>query len=638
MNLNVLEKANEWKFQARKFWSIVWPINWSNFQKISLVLDSMQNATSRVRGVLIVCTIGLLLSIIFLLQGIYLVLTVETANEGGEINEAIYSQSFSNLNPALPLTNDTERKIVDLIYHPLYRISYPDFLNQNQEPKIEPVLLSKEPEIVESGGEKTVNLELKPDLKWSDETPLTSEDVVYTFNLLKTEEANPDFRDTLENYKITVNSSTNLTISQVNKNRGFNSQLKFLLNFYPISKRYFEDKPLSELVKSNKSLQNSVSSGQFVVPEKIRNEGKESTNPVPDKSRGFGLIVLEKNPQNTIRKVYLQRYILKIYADLIDVPGAQNNSIERASSNKKVDIFSRFLSTGSNISSAYTSEKFGLNQKIIPTNTYYILYANAQSGQWLINPGLRKYVLCTMENFDLDKNTWAVEKISSAKQFSPIQLGTNSDSKCQTSKYDLLSQKNKNGRSTYSADDKGIFLDGKIINLNFLLLQENEEIGKNIQARLKGVGIDSYFTFAKDMGDLDKKISDKTYNIVLLPTTIISQDLYPMYGAKSRNISGISQNNRFGVESENYGEGIEKLIKEYSDSGLANSPTKQRLIEFFRNEYISVNLFRAKKEINFSNRVYLSEASFDETVTFVADLYNQIPAWYADTKRKFRWL
>lgn len=637
MHQNLANKASNWKFKIRKLWSIVWPINWANFQKVNLVVSSIQNTGSKIKGVLIICLVGFLVSVIFLLQGFYLVLTVETANTGGEINEAIFSQSFSNLNPVLPLKNDTERQIVDLIYHPLYKVQYPDFLNSQQPPKIQPILLKQEPQVIESNGEKSIDLELLPNLKWSDGSNLTSEDVQYTFNLLKEKDANPDFRDVFADYKITTNSATSLNISAINKNKGFSSQLKYLANFYPISKKYFESLPIDAIAKSPKSLQNSVTSGLFIIPPLIKLEGKDSNNPVADPMNGYNTIVLEKNPQNSVQKSFLQRYIIKIYEDLIDVPGAQNNSIQRASTNKKVDIFSRFLSTTSNISPSYITEKFGLNQKVLPTNTYYITYANTQSGQWLINQNLRKYVMCSMQNFKLEQSNWAIESIASQKQFVPIQLGTDVNIDCSTSKDETLSQKNKNGTDTYVQKDGKILLDEKTINLNILLLQENDEIGKTIAQRLQDIGVDSNFTFAKDMEELDSKIADKAYNLVLLPTTIISQDLYPMYGAKSRNISNINKNNRFGVESENFGEGIELNLKQYSDSGLEDKIVKQKLNEFFRNEYISVNLFRVKKEINYSDKLYVSDQSFDNSITFAVDLYNKLPTWYTETRRKFRW-
>jgi hypothetical protein len=193
------------------------------------------------------------------------------------------------------------------------------------------------------------------------------------------------------------------------------------------------------------------------------------------------------------------------------------------------------------------------------------------------------------------------------------------------------------GKPTYSVTDEGVFLDGKVANLNILTLDELGEMTSTIQSKLEKRGIKSFVTTAKDQDDLDRKISDKAYNLVLLPTTVISRDLYPMYGAKSRNISTINKNNRVGREEDKFGEGIEKLMKDYSDGNLQSQEIKSRLTEFFNNEFVSVNLFRSRQEINYSKRVYLEDSSFDGTLTFVVDVYNNLPLWYSETSRTFRW-
>ena len=100
----------------------------------------------------------------------------------------------------------------------------------------------------------------------------------------------------------------------------------------------------------------------------------------------------------------------------------------------------------------------------------------------------------------------------------------------------------------------------------------------------------------------------------------------------------MNKNNRIGSEADKFGEGIEKLIKEYSESELTNQDQKNKLVEIFSNEFIAVNLFRAKHEINYSSRLKLTNNSFDSLLTFSVDIQSKLPNWFLNTRRKFRWL
>jgi Bacterial extracellular solute-binding proteins, family 5 Middle len=641
LQANWKETIKDWQYQVYKFWNIVWPINWSNIKNYHLVINTLESTTNFIKGILAICVVGSLLSTIFLLQGFYIVLTVESASQGGEFNEAVYSQTFSVINPLLSANNDTDRKVSSLIYHPLFRVVYPDFLNSEEVPKIEPILLKNEPELIDRDGEKIIKLELKDNLKWSDGSAITSEDVTYSFERLKETNGNSDFRDVFANYKIVAINQKEMEISLINKNRSFNLQLKYLLNFSPVSKKYFEDKSLDDVIRNTKVIQNQVVSGYYIIPPKVKVDGKENNNPVQSINGSFNSIVLEKNLENTYKPALIQRYILRIYPDLIDTGGVQNTSLERASVTNKVDLFNRFLNFNSSINPDYIKEKFKLQQKIVPTNTYYTMYANTQAGQWLINSNLRKYIFCNLENFELDKNNWAIESIPVERRVVPIQLGkyTKYDStKCINSLPELLSQKNKNGRNTYAQVGNEIQLDSKAVNINILTLEDMVGMTKQIQSKLDLAGIKSYLTLAKDSDELEQKIAGREYNLIFLPTTIISKDIYPMFGSKARNISSLNKNNRIGNESEKFGEGVEKLIKDYSDSYAQDINMRQKLSDLFANEYISLNLFRARNEINYSARVRLSGSNFDSIFTFGQDAYNQISSWYVSTKRKFRWM
>jgi Bacterial extracellular solute-binding proteins, family 5 Middle len=635
-------KIRDWMYQSKKVWKIVWPISWSEFKNYNLVKNAVTHSNYTLRSLLGVCVAGVLISTFFLFQGFYLIITVDASVPGGTFNEAIFSLAPTKLNPILSANNDTERKIIDLIYKPLYRISYPDYLKEDKkEPTLELVLLKSEPAWVESDKGKSLKFELKSGLKWSDgDSDITSDDVSYSFARLKEKQGNDflgnnDFSSVVQNYNIRVTSKTEFSIDPVNP-KYFNPQLKYLLNFYPISQKYFEGMNTTELSTSPKSILNEVTSGDYTLPLKISIDNKEVSNSFKDPNTGITTIVLNKNRFNNIKPTLIDKYIVKIYPDLLYFSGDNVTSIQKASVNKKVDLYSRFLSPSqNNVSSEEIKTKFDLNQKIVPTNTYYTLYSNTQANQTLINQGMRKYTLCAFENFKIPSLENVLDSIDPLKKILPIQFGQEAGMECNNVKNELLSQK-KGDKPVYSESGGKIILNGEPISLNILSFDGLNSIVEPLQKKLSEQGLESTVTLARDNDDLDNKIKDKQYNLVLLPTTLIGRDIYSIYGSKSRNVSSINKNNRMGVDSEKFGEGVDNAMRLYSESNLEDAGLKSKLVDIFKKEYISVNLFRANFEYNYSSKIYFSDG-FDNLITFAPDIYNKMNNWYTETKRKFRW-
>lgn len=633
-------KIRDGIYQTKKTWKIIWPINWNEFKNYNLVKNAVKHSNYFLRTTLGICVAGVLISTFFLFQGFYLVLTVDAGVAGGSFNEAIFGNTPARFNPLLTPANEAERKIIDLIYKPLYKISYPDYLKEpKKERTIEPVLLKSEPNWVDSEKGKSLKFELKSGLKWSDDSEITSDDVGYSFNRLKEKQGNDylgnsDFSTTVENYNFRVLSKTEFYVDPINP-KFYNPQLKYLLNFYPVSEKYFEKKTTGELSTSPKSAHNEVSSGDFILPAKVSVDNKEVANPFKDTSNGVLTFVLNKNKANEIKPTWIEKYIIKVYPDLLDFGGENVTSVQKSSNNKKVDLYSRFLSPTLQVDSSEIKSKFNLNQKVVPTNTYYTLYANTQANQTLINQGLRKYVMCAFENFTIPSLDNILETINPLKKILPIQFGEEAGMECNNVKNELLGQQ-KNSKPVYLENNGKINLNGEPVSINILSFDGQGNIIDALQKKLTENGIDTTVTTARDGDDLDGKIKDKQYNLVFLPTTLIGRDINPIYGSKFRNISSINKNNRMGVESEKFGEGVDNAIRLYSESNLEDTGLKSKLIDIFKKEYISVNLFRAKFEFNYSSKVYFSDG-FEPLITFAPDVYNQMSSWYVETKRKFKW-
>ncbi len=103
------------------------------------------------------------------------------AGDGGEFSEGLIGQP-QYLNPLLSDLNSVDKDITGLIYSGLLKI--------DSENGFEPDLAEKY-EISEDG--KTYTVWLKDNIKWQDGKPLTMNDVVFTFDLLK----NPDAKSPL---------------------------------------------------------------------------------------------------------------------------------------------------------------------------------------------------------------------------------------------------------------------------------------------------------------------------------------------------------------------------------------------------------------------------------------------------------
>jgi Bacterial extracellular solute-binding proteins, family 5 Middle len=623
-------------YQIRKVFKVIWPINWSKLYNLKLVTETIKNTSQRMKIVLAVLLVCLLISFVSLLGSFFGALSVDTPDNKGTFNEAIFGQSISRLNPALTLNSEAERKIVDLIYQPLYRLDYPNFVDSSEKVVIKPVLLESEP--AWSSDNKVLKLRLKRDLKWSDGSTLDSKDVVYTFNSIK--QGNAELRDLYANYKLVATSPIEMELTQIATNKGFNPQIKYQLNFYPVSVKYFDNKNTDELANSPKSLANEVSSGYFTMPPKVKIDNNQVQNPIKDVSGNYNTLVLERNKLSNDQAPMIERYVIKVYNDLVDVGGVNNNSVERASVNKKVDLFVRQSDPENKITADEIKSKLQLEQTMAKTNTYHIVYANLQSNQWLINTLLRKYVLCALA--EPEPNQSNLSKIATNKQFLPIQLQSTFDGNCGNAKQELLGQQ-KAGKNPYVENNSKILVDNQEIDLNILTLQELSPLAKPLQDRIAAAGMTSNLTVVKDTDELDRKISEKAYNLVFLPTTIISGDPYPIYGAKSRNIGSINRNNRVGKPETKFGEGVEKLLKDYSESNLGDSELKKQIEEFFKNEYVSLNLYSLNVEINYSPRTKSikqnlpSDVLYGDILTFGYSVYQDLPRFYIETKKKFFW-
>jgi peptide/nickel transport system substrate-binding protein len=107
---------------------------------------------------------------------------------GGTATVALQpGDQFSWIFPLLPFSASTGANLEYseyLMWRPLYWFGSPGHVGLNQAES-----LADPAGITSNGGQTTATIQLKP-YHWSDDTPVTSRDVLFWFNLLKAEKAN----------------------------------------------------------------------------------------------------------------------------------------------------------------------------------------------------------------------------------------------------------------------------------------------------------------------------------------------------------------------------------------------------------------------------------------------------------------
>jgi ABC-type transport system substrate-binding protein len=603
------ETIKSLRFKVHTIFKQSWPIDWGNFQDSDLIVKAVSGASTLAKLVVFGCIVGILFSFSLLIYGFYFISTKEAPDQGGEIREAVIDSTMSIFNPATAYISDAEQRVNSLLYLPLYSVSYPNYLYEGKtSPTIEPKLLAKSPEWQTNSAKpeenyKKLKFTLKKDLKWSNGKPISIGDVQYTFDLLKPTESNPggnpQFKESFR--QVTFNPLNDYEFELVSLSP--NPQLIYNANFSPISKEYFSGLNIERLGNDNRSVKPLVTSGYFTFtegniqdPDSTKNQLIE--NPIKDSSNNFiKTAILSRNPvQNTSKPVYVDKYIVKTYYSLEDKGGNSGGSLEKAAKEGKIDILSRSIAPSSAISSENMKAKLGLNQVSIPSNTYYNLYLNIKKDQYFINQTLRKYVICEFARLNLKSPfTNSTENLPREKRVLPIQFQENdtqgdcpddTNSILDTRFYSVTTNENK----------KTINLYGDPISISLAGVEESEPVLDQIKSYFETIGL-QVSDVIKDNMKLEESIKAKNYNAIFLPVTFTSSDPYSIYGASGQNLTDIGQNNKV-VSYE-----VENNLKKYTLSNQTDTTAKNNLVDFFKKEYVSINLFRGKYEVNYSERI-----------------------------------
>ncbi len=644
-----LEKIKNWIIELvvsfRKIIQESWPINWSNFKKFKLVGISIVEASYPIKVILTASIIGFLISSYFFIFGVYLVATKEVPDSGGDFREAISDQTFKLFNPVLELSGEGERKVANLLYHPLYEVDFPDYLNSTtQDISFKPILLSKTPQWQDLENKNTedrykiLRFELRKDIKWSDQSEITLDDIEYTFERLKENTSNSQFRDIFSKVELVKVSKYEFDLRSSTPN----PQLINVANFSPIPATFFEKQTIDKLYNNFNSSKPLVTSGYFTftkdkVKDPNKNTGTLLDNPIKeDGVDGYNTVVLSKNPvQNAREGVKIDKYIIQKYTNLFDIGGTNVDSIERASKNQKVDLFTRSLGPNTSPASAELNSKLGLNQKVIGTNVYYEAFLNIRRSDVFLNYSLRKYLICSLINFNINQTTYqGIENIPKNKRVLPIQIGAEFTPECPENNKDILDNKTYKLEEDTKTNIKKVLVCGRKCNpinkLTLIGFEDSNSLLVELQAFLRDIGMPADLITGND--EVQKKLGNKEYSIAFLPINLVSKDPYPLYGMKGRDLIQFRANNQKEIVDSK----IEDTLYKYSTSGLTDQESKDKLTDFFSKEFVGLNLFRSLKEINYSDRVGGLNSSMPSFSINSNEVYSLIASWYVDTKREWK--
>ena len=626
------------------FWSKAWPIRRDLFHSPDRVLKAIASGSKLIQSLIALSIIGLIVSVIMIGTGVYGLFSQEVLNSGGYIQEVAINEDLELFNPVLNLTSPAEIKVSNLLFHPLYTVEFPNFSSGAvTEPTITPVLLEMEPQWADSEAAssedkfKTLNFTLKSNLKWSDGTPITTDDMQYSFDRIREAKGNSRFREIFRQINFQKQSDTEFSLlSKIP-----NPQLKFTSGFYPVSKNYFDSLNTDRLFADNRSTTPAVTSGYYSLvagkqDDPLTPEKDEISNPLrSERSNRIQQVILTPNKVVNYKEPSIDNYIFRRLTGVFDNPNSSSDlTLEKQAQEGRVDLFTRSLSTNLNLTTKEIEERISLDSKVVPTNTFYSLFLNVRSGQYFINANLRKFVMCKLiafEGNEIYKD--ALTPLADDQKLIPLQLQETRAPGCPED-LDSLILEDDTGAYTITESESGsprINVYNQQPVLTIVGLSESQPLLSEIVDYFdREIGLE--LELVQNSSQVQTALSDKEYDIAFLPITYVSPDITSLYGESGRGISEIRQNQRLSLRPDEF----EATLEAYSLSNYTDAQARTTLADFFAQNNISITLYQASAEFNYSNRIAGLEDNLPELYLFAGDIYNKLPQWFASSKRELK--
>lgn len=388
-----------------------------------------------------------------------------------------------------------------LIGQPIY---INPIISQNQiDLDLSSLIYSKLKDLIETyeteNNFKTHSIVLKENIFWSDNTPLTTDDIIFTLKLIQNPELNSPFKEDFKDLKYEQISKIKI---KFNLNESSNIFQDKILNLTILPNHIFNKIPPSNIKLSDYNLR-PISSGPYIFQNfKKRKDGfiEEYT--------------LKINENYHLKKPYIKNITFKFFED--------ENQLIQALKTKEIDTF--FLNPLKTINSIIKLNK-NMNIKIINNPLNYGIIFNPLNNTQLNNSNLRlalNYAINKENIIDkLFKNNIKFNKSNFQSDFS---LSYN---------FNLAQEKIK---------------DLKEINITFIALKNDIfaiKIFENIKEDwLKLNPLINTELILLEEEDFKERIKNKNFEALILPIELNEKNIYQLWTSIKNNYFSLNFENK----------------------------------------------------------------------------------------------
>lgn len=396
--------------------------------------------------------------------------------EGGTYKEGIIGQPV-NINPVLS-SREEDLKISSFLFDPLAQ-------------------LLKNISVSEDG--TTYTLELKDNLRWSDGTEISSDDVIFTIKTIQDFKNHSPLYDTWKGIKIERVSTIQTKIYLPNPNFVFEDDI---LSLRIIPSHIFKAIPIENVFLSDYRLK-PISSG----PYKFAKISKRKDGFITSYQLISNSFYQEKKP-----------FIKKVEFVFLE-------NVEEAKEALKLHKVNGISLFGLSIKEYETK---GYNLVNIPTNTYYALFFNQTANNYLKNISFRNALIASINKEEIKKTFWQTDS-----PINQLPLLTTQEEKV---KYDLLFAQNT--ISQIKTKTKSPI----VLTITVPPIETLKNIAEYVKMSWLQAGIDEVNIITEDFSDpYTTPLKTKNYEILLFGNSLKNtDDLFPFWHSSQTNFPGLN--------------------------------------------------------------------------------------------------
>jgi peptide/nickel transport system substrate-binding protein len=538
-------------------------------------------------GVLALTVVGIIGGFITL----YLRATVPLPTYGGSITEGVVGKPFA-INPLIPDGSPADSALEQLIYSAL--------LKADGKGGVMPDL-AEEYEILENGKQYIVSL--RPSLKWHDNKPLTTEDILFTAQLIKNPESNHPLYSLYRDIEVEILTPRSISFT-LPKTFAFFPQY---LTFKIIPKHIWGSIPVQNFAFSEYSLK-PIGSGPYTFKKII--SAKDGT-PLQ--------YLLEAAQTYYLPGPYLRSFSVRFFSSLDEAM----NALRKKEIGSLAEVPAATFSQDS-------PDNFQKINPVIPQS--FGLFFNLEA------PPLEDKVMRQAINYALplsvffeNRGQGAIERIDSPIWFIPPEQDIFDAGESEQ----LLSSLGWKDSDNDGIKDKKLKKKDKnttplSLSLTLLDTQEMQAVSSFIKEYLAKVGIDLALK-PIDVNEFHSRLRSSSFQVLVvgeLPTSGYYPDLYPFFHSSQKPPQGM---NFSGYANKN----IDALLTGLRDSldPATRDLDYQEIADILKTDLPAIFLYRptltwlVQKTINIPPTDFLNSAE---------ERFSRVNEWYLFTKRTFK--